>query len=857
MTRSTRPLTEGWQVRPCLGDTWRWLAGPGRPTDEPGWLPARVPGAVLDDAHRAGLVADPFVADQSLAAEWVPQRTWLYRLPLTGVQLAAGERALLRFDGVDHDATVLVDGEEVAGHSGMFVPFEVDVTHWLADGDRHLLAVAVHPAPANEPQVGRTDRVTVHKARMDYGWDFCPRMPHQGIWKPVTLRVEGPLALGEVSVAAEATGEVTVEVRHRWAGGHPRRPATGRLTVELLDPDGRLAATREAPVTSAGADRPTTVPLNVPDPRLWTVNGLGPQPLYTVRTTLTGVDGEPLGQRSVTTGFRRVRMVANPGAPDGAVPYTLEVNGRRVYAKGWNWVPLDARYGVPRPEKLAHLLQLAADAGVNLLRVWGGGLLESEEFYRRCDELGLLVWQEFSLSSSGIDSVPSHDPAYLALLEREAHAIVPALRHHPSLALWGPGNELHHTVTATPLDESTSPAVATLAAVVRQRDPDRVWLPGSPAGRAFLNRLDLIEADPDAQHDVHGPWEHQGLGAQQRLYDAGTCLLHSEFGVEGMANRRAWNAVVPADRQWPTGRDNPLMEHLGAWWNNTPLVLAAFGGRPADPDTVRRASRQLQHDGLRYAVEANLRRAPRSSGTLPWQFDEPFPNAWCTSAVDHLGEPKSAYYAVRRAYRDAHVCARFATQAWAGRERFEAELWSWERDGATSGATVRARVLTLDGTAVAEVRHPAGRPAAGPASTVPAAPAGRISVPLAELGGEPLFLLDLALLDAEGRPLATARWTHSATADLAPLLDVPPADVTAEPTGDAVRLAHAGGPAALGLWLADDRPADAAGWAVLGDNLIDLLPGESVRVPLEWRAAPEAGRCLRLEGWNVRARRLA
>jgi beta-mannosidase len=755
-------------------------------------------------------------------------------------------------------------------------------------------------------------------------------MIHQGIWRPVTLEVAGPLRLASAAVGAELRGTDAESGGAEAAEGRIRAEvaveaapaAEGLLRAAVHGPDGSLVAEKRCEVPRGGGE--LTLELTVPRPALWWPNGHGEQPLYDVELSVVDPAGNPVAPvRRASTGFRGLRLVGNPGAPRDALPYTLEVNGRRIHIKGWNWVPADALYGVPRPARLEHLLRLAADAHVTLLRVWGGGLIEGDCFYELCDRLGLLVWQEFSLSSSGIDSVPSADPAYARLLDREARALLPPMRHHPSLAVWGPGNELHDTAAARPLTQADSPAIAALADAVAEVDPTRGWLPGSPSGRDFLfrgggrgaygsgtsdaaedradgradNRADdgtdgrtdrgtdhrTDDADDDprtrdqrdqhrkhgqqgqqgqhGQHDVHGPWEHQGIGAQQDLYDGGICLLHSEFGVEGMAGTRTWDAVVPPGAHWPTGRDNPVMEHLGAWWNNTPLVREAFGGRPADVATMRRASQQLQYDGLRYAVEATLRRAPYASGCIPWQFDEPFPNAWCTAAVDHRGDPKPAYHGVRRAYRPAHVCARFPTQAWAGRDTFTAELWSWQRQppGETArGGTVRAQLVGLDGVVHARCELPAGEPsAAGPATCVPAARAGVLTAPLASLPDR-LFVLHLELCDTDGERLATSRWVHSRTGDLAPLLDLPAAriETITEPGLRAVRLRHLGGPAALGLYLTDARPIEAEGWAVFGDNMLDLLPGESVRVPVTWRSAGEEGRTVRVEGWNTRAREL-
>jgi beta-mannosidase len=416
-------------------------------------------------------------------------------------------------------------------------------------------------------------------------------------------------------------------------------------------------------------------------------------------------------------------------------------------------------------------------------RVPGNGLIETREFYELCDRLGLLVWQKFSQSSSGMESRPSDDPAFVELMAADARAIVPRLRRHPSLAVWCGGNELDG-------DDST-PVLAALRGVVRELDPGRAWLPTSPRGG-----------------DVHGPWEHQGLRGHYRHYESGTASLHREFGVEGMTNRRALEALVDEEHRWPADRSNPVYEHLGAWWNNAPLVQEAFGGRIADVDTMRRASQWLQYDGLRYAVEANRR---RGAGTIPWQFGESYPNAWCTAAVDHRGDPKPAYFGVARAYRDDHPSASFATCAWGGEREARARVW---------GAAA-ARFVDLDGTVVAESAM------------------GELAAPL-DAFASGVFVLDLA----------RNRYVMTRTTDLAPLLDLEPATVAVELDGDRLRLRHTSGPAALGLLVEDARPYDAPGWVVLDDNMIDLLPGETRELRVEG-----AGELI-VEGWNVEAVRV-
>ncbi len=244
-------------------------------------------------------------------------------------------------------------------------------------------------------------------------------------------------------------------------------------------------------------------------------------------------------------------------------------------------------------------------------------------------------------------------------------------------------------------------------------DPGRSWLPTSPLG----------------DKDVHGPWEHQGLRKHYEHYDTRTSLLHSEFGVEGMTNRAALEALIDEEHRWPADRSNPVYEHLGAWWNNAALVQEAFGGRIEDVETMRRASQWLQYEGLRYAVEATLR---RGAGVIPWQFNESYPNAWCTSAVDWHGEPKPAYRGVRRAYLGA-PSASFATCTWGGELEVRARIHG----------DVTARIVDLHGSVVVEAR-------------------GEISAPLDAIA------TDVFVLDLDGRN----RYLMTTTENLAPLLDV-------------------------------------------------------------------------------------
>ena len=423
----------------------------------------------------------------------------------------------------------------------------------------HLLAVAVTRRPPSEPQVGVTRRVKIHKSRMGYGWDFCPRLCIRGSGGRSTL--DAPPELFPMVALRTA--------RHGRDRG--RRRAARRLARALVaERDGRAAALRRRGASSVG--------------------------------------------------FREVSFD----------DYELRGQRRRASpVRGWNWVPIDALYGVPRPEKLAHLLAAPPRANVNLLRVWGGGLIETPEFYELCDRLGLLVWQEFSpVELRNRERSPRDDPGVRRNDgRRRAARSCRAGAAHPSLAIWCGGNELDG-------DDST-PVLAALREVV----------PSSTQTATGCRRRRIGEAD------VHGPWEHQGLGAHTEHYDTRTSKLHSEFGVEGMTNRRALEALI--DRGAPlAGRPlrTPSTSTSAHGGTTRRSSRRSFGGRIEDVETMRRCSQWLQYEGLRYAVEATLR---RGAGTIPWQLNEPYPNAWCTWAVDHRGDPKPAYWGVARAYGGA------------------------------------------------------------------------------------------------------------------------------------------------------------------------------------------------------------
>ncbi len=860
-----------WLFKGYIGEDWLWRNAhkPGT-RDTLGWIPGTVPGSVQHDLWQYGAIPDPYFERNSLLIEWASERVWLYKKTFTIGEEYRGQRIRLCFEGVDYEARFYLNGEFLGHHRGMFTPARFEVSERLLYGKENLLAVAIEPAPQEQPQIGRTSRVQTHKTRMNYGWDFCPRMIHQGIWDDVYLEVTGPVRIEDAFIRPRV--EADLSRADIFISLELSVEARTEVQVEtVLRFKEQIVASRKSRHTLSAGTTSLSASLQLDWPHLWWPNGHGSQTFYLMDVLVAPDEGDLLegslisvpdqvsDYRQVPVGIRRVEFVANEGADETARPYTLVVNGRRMFIKGWNWVPMDVLYGVQRPEKMTRLLTLARKANVNLLRVWGGGLIEREAFYQLCDRYGILVWQEFIQSSSGIDNRPSEQPAHIEMMFEEARQIIPRKRNHPSLVIWCGGNELM-TGDERPLDERHA-LLAMLRDTVQVLDPLRYWLPTSPSGPSVAYSLEKSLSAPQDLHDVHGPWEHQGLAKHHALYNGATSLLHSEFGVEGITNPGTLDRVIAGDHQWPVTLENPYWMHLGAWWVKAERWKEIFG-EIGDIQTLARATQFLQADGLRYAVEADRRRKYHNSGTLPWQFNEPYPMAACTSAVDYYAGPKPAYYTVARAYAPLTVTAKFPIQAWGGREQFEAELWaSSSGDQEISQAVLETRLIGASGQCFAAwQKEVVIRPNA-------ATPLAEVHSDLAQVS-EDCFLLEARLLQ-RGVLLAGNRYLFSRTQNLAPLLDVPQATLEAgvEPTAGAeseadrwlVRVTNRGEPVALNVWLQERyeqgvKMLDVTGrrgYAYFSDNYFCLLPGESRLVQVEWDGIPAEERNLSIKGWNT------
>lgn len=780
-----------------------------------GWMDAQVPGGVARALFKAGYIEHPYVDMNSLKCEWIENRWWIYRRVFDRRPLGEGQRVFLHFEGVDYACVVYLNGDVLGEHEGMYEDFSFDITQQYRAQEHFVLDVLILHAPDEMGQIGRTSQTFTQKSRFGYKWDFSTRLVNLGIWQDVSLIVEDEAALNDLYVHTDVDEDGTGLI---YVQGNVTMHAPVSLRVEA---DCSLDGVSLCHGTLSCRNQAFEGCLAVKEPQLWYPNGLGGQPLYQVTLTLYG-NGVPLDQRRLRQGIRRLEMAQNEDAPAGALPYTLVVNGKRVYMKGVNVTPMDHIYGDIPPEQVAYQLRQAADMHVNIVRVWGGGVIETECFYDWCDRLGLMVWQEFIQSSSGIDNIPSERPEFLKLLAKTAVHAVKTKRNHTSLVLWSGGNEL--------MDEQRKPQtlanknLAMLETLTHALDPYRMFVPTSPSGPEAH-----IASQPGKSHDVHGWWQYQGNGRQYSYFGDTDSLLHSEFGCDGMSSMQTVVRALSRPPQRPERmRENDLWRFHGDWWCTYDREESMFG-HVEDIQRYIRLSQWMQAEGLRFILEANQRRKWHNSGSIIWQLSEPWPNLSCTSLVDYYGHAKQAYFWARKAFSPLHITLNYRRLDYAPGAVFSEELVILSDAGVAGEAAITCQVLGLDGACYLEQRftvalQPSGRTAAGRLTfPMPHTREGMAMVRLRAEAGTASSVNEYYFADHDQQPYAAAATLHGAqiTAAMERLLE----------NGAVIRVRNTGTAPVLHAYLEDALDQ----WNLRpDDNFHTLLPGESWLVTVLW-----------------------
>lgn len=633
-----------------------------------GWIPATVPGDVRLDLLNIHKIPDPFLGRNDDASRWVDAYDWWYRCEVLSSALPGlgeGQRTFLIFEGIDYQSAVYWNDVQLGTHVGMFsrqvyeIPREkiLDgvnrIVVRVSGGDQlprmklnaqeqlwREVAGRVLPHAANAGEF--PDRYATLKCQMSYGWDFAPRLLTCGIWDEAFLAqtreifirsvwVQGvPDGRARVTLDLDAAKAREIQVRFRV------RPHNFEGTPDVFEMPLRV-----------GRRGTHTFALELNEPRVWNPWDRGEPNLYVLETTVLDEHGE-MDRVETRFGLRTTELVENEGAAADAAPWTFLINGQREFIRGANWVPADAIPARVTREDYAKLLQLARDANINLLRVWGGGLKEKAAFYELCDEMGMLVWQEFPFSGAGVDYFPN-DSQFLELARQESAEIVRALRNHPSVMLWCGGNEF--------IPRANKHVIEVLRNAVAVNDGTRPFKPASPSAGESHN------------------WRVWHGMANTRDYEKDRALFFGEFGLQAAPNVETLQRFLPDEAIYPPNEDwgyhNAEIEKL---WRYARPLLGEWDLQSVTLEEFVAASQEAQLRGLQIAIEYARRSKPRVSGCLFWQFNEPWYSI-CWSVVDYTRTPKRAYWKIKELYNPVLVSFAFPYQECTAGEIVSGRIW--------------------------------------------------------------------------------------------------------------------------------------------------------------------------------------
>lgn len=618
------------------------------------WLPAAVPGTVHLDLLANKVIQDPFKDENEKKVQWIENENWDYQ---ANFKLSAKElenkNIDLVFEGLDTFSEIYVNGKLLQKTDNMFRKWEIPVKSYVKSGD-NLIQIKFKSSVNEGKELAKkvpftmpeTPRSFVRKAQYQFGWDWGPRLVTAGICKDVKLvswneaklenvKIEQKNVSKEVAnlmvyadIFAEKAGKYSVSVNSNFKDFNLKK---GKNTVQFL--------------------------FDIKNPKMWQPNGWGTAHLYQFAVSVFS-GKEILDQKIVETGIRTVELIQEKDAKGKS--FYFKINGKPMYAKGTNWIPGDSFSPRMTKEKYRKLIKDCKDANMNMIRVWGGGIYEDDEFYKACDESGILVWQDFMFAGSFYPA----DENFKKNVELEVKDQVERLQNHPSIALWCGNNEIDEAIVNWGYQKQFK---------YSKEDSLQVWkdykeifhnvIPNAMKQYATADRQIYWESSPSigwghkeslTEGDSHywGVW----WGEQPfEIYNEKVPRFASEYGFQGMPSIEAVKAMFAGNAD--LNLENPVIK---AHEKNARgfEIIRKYMERdyvvPKDFVKYNYVSQLLQARGMKIAIEAHRRAKPYNMGTLYWQLNDCWPViSW--SSIDYLDNWKALHYQVKRSFENQAI----------------------------------------------------------------------------------------------------------------------------------------------------------------------------------------------------------
>jgi len=611
------------------------------------WIEAHVPGVVHLDLAHSKKIPCPFYGLNELDVKWIEDKDWCYRKRfVVDEKLLESDGLQLAFEGLDTFATIWVNGKKAASFSNMFYEHRIDVKSLLKKGENVIAVKFDSPTKTLEKMHGARDvklsgafyspGVYGRKAQYSFGWDWGPRLPTSGIWRPVWLKAYNICRIDSFYFRSEIDESGNIVKAVVEVGVDAFREEEVDVDISLVGHE-YVGRTSETKTLSIGQNH-FTLELEVENPELWWPNGYGDQALYDLEAEVTK-DGTVLDKLSKKVGFRKIEVVQEKDE-EGKTFY-FKVNGVPIFCKGANWIPADSFLPQVNRNRYDYLLSKAKEANMNMLRVWGGGVYESEDFYDLCDEKGMMVWQDFMFACA---EYPEED-WFLEECRKEAEEVVKRLRNHACLAIWCGNNEndwgfkagwfgkrdvfYGHSIYHKILPEACA-----------RLDPSTFYWPSSPYGGE----------DPNSQSegDRHSWDVWSGMkDYSEYLKDNGRFV--SEFGFQSLPSMDTIVKFTAPEDRYPQSK---VMEHHNKQVNGPERLVWFLSHHfkvPSDLKTFAYLTQVNQGEAMKAGIMHWRRRKFKTAGALIWQLDDCWPVAsW--SLIDYYGDLKASYYYAKRAF---------------------------------------------------------------------------------------------------------------------------------------------------------------------------------------------------------------
>ncbi|WP_323743699.1 glycoside hydrolase family 2 protein [Clavibacter phaseoli] len=782
-TITSRPLHDGWSLRATRGPV------PAELLSEV--VPATVPGLIHTDLLTAGLIPDPYLDQNEKKVTWIGESDWEYSTSFTWTPDGQQVHELV-FEGLDTVATVILNDTEIARTRNQHRTYRIRIDEVIREGENSLVVRFASPvAEADRASLELGYRAhtyshpfnAIRKAACNFGWDWGLDAASAGIWKPVTLTSWSTARLAAVRPVVTVDG------------------TTGRVAVNVeLDRTDDTELVLTASVAGATAStriaegrRTAVLDLSVEDVELWWPRGFGDQPLHDLEVTLSA-DGELLDDRTHRIGFRTIDVQLD--RDDEGTSFRFVVNGQPVWIRGANWIPDDAFVTRVDRARLAQRMDQAEFANMNLLRIWGGGYFESDEFYELCDERGILVWQDFLFACA---AYAEEEPLW-SEVEAEVRDNVTRIMPHPSLALWNGNNENIWGYEEWGWEKRLQGRtwglgyyLDLLPRLVAELDPQRSYTPGSPWSgdpQIFAN---------DVDHGSVHLWELWNRVDYPAYRDVHARFV-AEFGWQGPAS---WSTIQRAISDSPLTPESPgMIHHQKATDGNDKLTdgLVAHLPLPDDTEDWHWAMSLNQALAVTLAIEHQRSESPRCMGSIVWQLNDCWPvTSW--AAVDGYGVAKPLLYALKHVYEDRLLTVQPRGEGLSAVAVNDSpEEWAGE---------VAVRRVTFDGRTLAEHRQDLAIAARSTATvTIPA------GVWTAADATSELLVVDFAG--------SRALWFYAEYRDSA--LQAARVTTSVRQTDGATEVTVTAETLVRDLTLLVDKVDPAA---VVDDQMVTLLPGES------------------------------